>query len=86
MSLEKGVTESSEEETQVKRAMISAAAKTVLLCDATKIGQVLMNRVCSFESLYAIVTDRILPKEYADYFESKGIIVRYSQNKLEIKR
>jgi DeoR/GlpR family transcriptional regulator of sugar metabolism len=86
MSLSKGVTESSEEETQVKRAMISAAAKTVLLCDATKIGQVLMNRVCSFDSLYAIVTDRLLPKEYADYFENKGIIVRYSQNKLEIKQ
>jgi DeoR/GlpR family transcriptional regulator of sugar metabolism len=47
---------------------------------------VLMNRVCSFDSLYAIVTDRLLPKEYADYFENKGIIVRYSQNKLEIKQ
>lgn len=85
LTLEKGVTEASEEETQVKKAMIGAAAKTVLLCDASKIGMVLMNRVCGLDSLYALVTDRPLPAEYADYLSAKGVSVIYSQNDVENK-
>ncbi len=75
LSLEKGVTEASEEEMQVKRAMIKSAAKTVLLCDVTKIGLVLMNRVCNIESLYAVITDKPVPEEYKNYFMKKNILL-----------
>ena len=75
LSLERGVTESSEEETQVKKAMIGAASKVVLLCDITKLGLVLMNRVCGADKLYAVVTDKPVPSEYKAYFESKNIML-----------
>ena len=75
LSLEKGITESSDEEAQIKRAMINAAAKTVLLADGTKIGRVLMNRVCMPDRLFAVVTDSPLPEEFAQYFSSRGISV-----------
>lgn len=72
-SLERGITEASEEEAQVKKAMIGAAAKTVLLCDSTKFGRVLMNRVCGVGDLYAVVTDRPADVSYTGYFSSSGI-------------
>ncbi len=79
LSLEKGITESSEEEAQVKKAMLLAAAKTVLLCDASKIGMVMMNRVCAADRIYAVVTDQALPVEYDAYFKTSGIRIVIAQ-------
>ena len=68
---EKGVTESSDEEAQVKKTMISAASKTVLLCDSSKIGQVLMNRVCTYDKLYAVITDLPLSDDMVSELSSR---------------
>jgi len=57
LSGERGVTESSEEEAEVKKAMIKAAAKTVLLCDTSKMGVFQLNRVCSIDALNTIITE-----------------------------
>lgn len=80
---EKGVTEASDEEAQVKKAMINAAGKTILLCDSSKIGLVLMNRVCRTESLYAIVTDSGLSDPDTDTLKKIGVKLiiadRYNQ-------
>jgi DeoR/GlpR family transcriptional regulator of sugar metabolism len=78
LSLEKGVTEASEEEAQVKKTMLTAAAKTVLLCDSTKLGMVLMNRVCEIERLSTIVTDKPLPEKYKEYIQAKGIEIIFT--------
>lgn len=78
LSIEKGVTETSEEETQVKKIMLTAAAKTVLLCDSTKLGLVLMNRVCEIGQLNTIITDKPLPDEYEKYIQSKGVEIIFT--------
>ena len=70
---EKGVTEASDEEAQVKKAMINAAGRTVLLCDSSKIGLVLMNRVCRTENLHAVVTDKMLSENDAAKLERSGV-------------
>ena len=72
---EKGVTEASDEEAQVKKAMIKAAVKTVLLCDSTKIGLVLMNRICPAEFLYAVITDKELPEHDRSALDKLGVKV-----------
>ena len=64
LSVEKGVTEASEEEAQIKKAMINAASKTILLCDNSKLDKVFMNRVCELEQLYKIICDTPLDKKY----------------------
>lgn len=74
LSIEKGVTEASEEEAQVKKAMITAAAKTILLCDSSKFKMIMMNKVCEMNRLYAIVSDRRMPEEYVAYSEENNII------------
>lgn len=70
---ERGVTEASEEEAEVKKAMIDAASRTVLLCDSTKIGMVLMNRVCPVDRLYAVITDRMPDDDTAHRLTEAGV-------------
>ena len=77
---DKGVTEASDEEAQVKKAMIGAAGKTILLCDSSKIGLVLMNRVCRAENLYAVVTDKEMPENDAEKLEKSGVKVFVADN------
>lgn len=78
LSIQKGVTEASEEETQVKKTMLNAAAKTVLLVDSTKLGLVLMNKVCEIGQLDIIVTDKPLPAEYEEYIHGRGVEIIFT--------
>jgi len=57
LSTAKGVTEASEEEAEVKRAMIASAGRTLLLCDSGKFGRVLTYRVCAPSALHTLITD-----------------------------
>lgn len=63
--LKNGVTESSEEEAVVKEACLRNAARTVLLCDATKLGKSYFCKVCDLHQLWDIISDRPLPEEYS---------------------
>lgn len=78
LSIEKGVTETSEEETQVKKMMLTAASKKVLLCDSSKIGLILMNRVCEIGQLNTIITDKPLSVEFEKYIKSKGVEIIFT--------
>lgn len=80
MTPEKGITEASDEEAQVKRAMIEAASRTVLLCDSSKHGLVMMNRICQIGRLHAIVSDRNMSHEYISAIESVGVKVVISSD------
>jgi len=75
LSADRGVTEASEEEAEVKKAMISAAAETVLLCDSSKLGIFQLNRVCHIDSLSTIITEdkSIVPDNIRDRAESCSV-------------
>ncbi len=75
LSSDRGVTEASEEEAEVKKAMISAAANTVLLCDSSKLGVFQLNRVCPIDSIDTIITENtdILPEEIRQRAEKSGV-------------
>jgi len=73
-----GVTEASEEEAQVKQAMIASAEKVVLLCDASKVDKVFMNRICDLGVLHALVTDAPLSEEMEITCREAGVMLVYS--------
>ena len=52
-----GITSVSDADAAVKRAMLEAADKTVVLADASKANQIAPFLVCPLERLYALVTD-----------------------------
>ena len=49
-------TDSSAEENEIRRAMISRSKKHVLLCDRKKLGKTYLNNLCKKEAVDLIIT------------------------------
>lgn len=64
VSLQAGVTESSEDEAAVKLACMQNAERTVLLCDKSKLEKQYFCKVCDLSQLWQIITDGPLPEAY----------------------
>jgi DeoR/GlpR family transcriptional regulator of sugar metabolism len=62
-------------EVPIKRAMIAASQRTVLLADAEKFGMDAMVRVCEASELDAIVTDERLPAQRRKALDRAGVEV-----------
>jgi len=62
-------------EVPIKRAMIAASKRTVLLADAEKFGMDAMVRVCQASELDAIVTDERVPTERREALDEAGVEV-----------
>lgn len=65
VDMEAGVTESSEEEAAVKMTCLQNAARTVLLCDSSKLDKKYFCKVCDLSQLWDIVSNEELPEQYA---------------------
>ncbi|MGW4481622.1 DeoR/GlpR family DNA-binding transcription regulator [Rhodococcus triatomae] len=63
-----GITNTNTLEIPVKRAMIAAAARTVVLADSSKFGQRALARVATITEVDTIVTDSGLPRSDADRY------------------
>ena len=61
---EGGITDSTEEEADVKRAYLQNATHSVLLCDSSKIGRQMFCKVGPLASVWKIFSDIPLPAEY----------------------
>ncbi|MFC6016585.1 DeoR/GlpR family DNA-binding transcription regulator [Plantactinospora solaniradicis] len=74
-SVERGMTTPDPAEAAVKRAMIGAARRVVLLADHTKIGNDYLARFGTLADLDLLITDSGLDEELADEVEATGVRV-----------
>ncbi|MBE1489851.1 DeoR/GlpR family DNA-binding transcription regulator [Plantactinospora soyae] len=74
-SVERGMTTPDPAEAAVKRAMIGAARRVVLLADHTKIGNDYLARFGTLADLDLLITDSGLDEELADDVEATGVRV-----------
>jgi DeoR family fructose operon transcriptional repressor len=74
-SVERGLTTPDPTEAAVKRAMISAARRSVMLADHTKFGNDALMRFGSLEDLDTLITDTGLDAELIRGIESTGVRV-----------
>jgi DeoR family transcriptional regulator, fructose operon transcriptional repressor len=74
-SVERGLTTPDTAEAAVKRAMITAARRVVLLADHTKIGNDYLARFGEVADLDLLITDNGIDDELADEVESTGVRV-----------
>ncbi|MEV4627258.1 DeoR/GlpR family DNA-binding transcription regulator [Micromonospora sp. NPDC049523] len=74
-SVERGMTTPDPAEAAVKRAMIAAARRVVLLADHTKIGNDYLARFGTLADLDLLITDSRLDEELADEVEAAGVRV-----------
>lgn len=73
VSLEKGVTNSSLIETDVKKAMMEISARRILLIDHTKFNTVSLVKFAEISDFHVIITDAAPPQEYADFCRARGV-------------
>lgn len=73
--LERGISESSEQQARLKQQMISIADQVVLLADSSKFGVQAFTHVASLSQLDAIITDRKLSKEMNELLTGQGLSV-----------
>lgn len=58
LSLDGEISDASEEETSLRRVMLSRAKKTVFLCDSSKLGARRTYRLCSLDEVDEVICDK----------------------------
>ena len=61
---EAGITDSTEDEAEIKKQYLKHATRSVLLCDSSKLGRRLFCRIGPIESVWDVVSNIPLPPEY----------------------
>lgn len=74
-SVERGLTTPDPAEAAVKRAMIAASRRTVLLADHTKVGNDYLARFGSLSDLDLLITDSGLNDDFVSELEAEGVRV-----------
>jgi DeoR family transcriptional regulator of aga operon len=73
---EAGLTESSMEIAEMKKHMIAAAKRVVLLTDDSKFGRRSFVRICGLEEIDVLITNAAPPQPLKDRLQESGIDVR----------
>lgn len=77
LSLEQGVSDSDEMESEMKKAMIANANKAILLADHSKFDKVAFVKVANLEEFDLIVTDKEPSSEWKKKLESLSVDLLY---------
>lgn len=75
LSIDNGITDSNDEEAEVKKIIIKHSSRVFLLADYSKFGKTSFTKVCDFSEINDIVTDRPLTDEWRSFIEEKGVNV-----------
>ena len=74
-TLEAGLTDATEEEAQIKRAMVAAAREVVAVVDHSKWGRTSFATFCRADEVRTFVTDDQAPDELAERLSELGVTV-----------
>lgn len=75
--MKKGLMESNEPESIIKRQMIEQAQKSILLADSTKFDKTAFTKTCDLAQIDTIVTDKEPNIEWFDYIKENDIKLIY---------
>jgi DeoR/GlpR family transcriptional regulator of sugar metabolism len=77
LSMEKGLTDISEDEAQLRKLMIDNAKRVVLLMDSSKFDKVSFCNICGMEYIKDIVTEKKPSDKWLDFFNQNNIRVLF---------
>lgn len=77
LSVEKALTDSNEEEAELRRIMIQNSRRSVLVCDHTKFDKISFCKVVDFNKIQTIVTDKIPPSRWVDFLSNQNVELIY---------
>lgn len=75
ITLQNGFTNQNLQEIPVKRRMITAAKKIVVLADNSKFGKSAISSICAIEDVQTLVTDGAMPSEFSEGLAKRGVTV-----------
>lgn len=73
LHLTRGVTDSNEEEAEIRRTMVQQAANVILVADATKFDRTSFVYMGGFEQFDCLVTDRDLDERWLSVLGERGV-------------
>ncbi len=72
-----GLTDSNDNDAEIKKAIINAAKKKILVVDCSKFDRISLVEIGDFSNIDVVVTDKKPSDEWCDFFEEKGIELYY---------
>lgn len=69
IDMDRGVTDSNEKDTEIKKCMLAAAKKKILAVDSTKFDRISFTRVCEMKDIDVVVTNREPSEKWQQYFK-----------------
>ncbi len=75
IDLDYGLTTTNAMEAHLNRKMISVAQKIVVLADSTKFGKRGFGKICGFEDVDHIITDKGISQQIVNHLEGLGVTV-----------
>jgi DeoR/GlpR family transcriptional regulator of sugar metabolism len=78
---DRGLMDSNEQESQIKRNMINRSQKAIFLCDNTKFKRIGCETVATLDDIHMIVTDEAMPENWSDTIRTRGIVLIESGGK-----
>lgn len=79
IDLEKGISDSNEMFSQVKKAMLRSAHQRILAADHTKFDKIAFSQICEVAEIDMVVTDVRPSDAWVEYFKDKGIDCLYGE-------
>lgn len=79
IDMEKGITDSKEQFSQIKESMIKSAKVKILAIDSSKFNYVAFSKICSLTDIDMIVTDRKPDNKWLEFFNENNIECKYAE-------
>ena len=84
VSINNGITESTDQWASIRHLMIERSDKQYLVVDHTKFGQTSFVRICDFDEITAVITDHPLDAKWHEALRSKGCSVIDSDDETSV--
>lgn len=75
ISMQHGITDSNEQQAEVRRLAVERANKVYLIADHTKFNRTSFARICGFEHIHKIIVDKPLSKEWHDFLDDNDVLL-----------
>jgi DeoR family myo-inositol catabolism operon transcriptional repressor len=79
VSIEKGVTNTTYLEAEIKKAVVAISDQIVIMADHTKLDQSAFMRYCSLDEIDYFVTDNCPEGKYLEFFDRNNIKLMYAE-------
>ena len=83
-TIETGLSDATEEEAQIKRAMTASAREVIAIVDSTKWERSAFATFCRTEQLTGVITDDGAPRSMVDALRARGIAVRTASTEHDV--